>query len=66
MANDRGEVTITEIMAALNITRYTALLALKDLNIKGHSPWNDRRKVEYPPGTIEKVREWLERNVPQS
>lgn len=66
MEDNTEAITITELQEVLNITPYTARMAITALGIKGSTPNHDRRRIEYPPGTVRKVREWLKENSPAS
>jgi DNA-binding GntR family transcriptional regulator len=55
-------VTISELVRETGASEYSVRLALTRLGIEGKSPIHNRRIVQYPPGTLKKVREWLEAN----
>ncbi len=61
MTSEKG-LTAREIGERLGVTEYTVQRAVDQMNIKGERPRHDRRRVEYPEGTLEKVNEWLENN----
>lgn len=52
-------MTAGEIADALGASETAVKTAIRDMGIEGKRPWNDRRKVVYPDGTLERVRQWL-------
>jgi hypothetical protein len=54
------ELTAPEIADRLRANLTSVRQALDEMQIEGRRPWTDRRKVVYPQGTLERVRQWLE------
>lgn len=52
-----------DIAKQLGATEYSVNRAISVLGLtnEGKRDINDRRRIIYPPGTLEKVREWLEK-----
>jgi hypothetical protein len=58
---DEGWMTAAEIADAIGASEYRAKLALTALGLwnQGKKDLRDARRIIYPPGSLEKVREWL-------
>lgn len=57
------EMTRGELVEALQISEWTLQRALDQLHIEGkRSDPTDRRKVLFPPDTVERIRQWLKDN----
>lgn len=59
---DEKAMTKEELAEALGIKVWTLQRALDQLQIEGKRDLSDRRRVVYPPDTLMRVRQWLERN----
>lgn len=63
MEDNAQPMTIAELIQESGASEYSVRLALARLGIQGKTPISDRRRVEYPPGTLKRVRQWLEENT---
>lgn len=61
MAGNDDWTTVAEMAAALGATEYSVNRAVAALGLldKSEKDITDRRRTIYPPGTLEKVRQWL-------
>ena len=61
---DEGWMTAVEIAENIGATEYRVRIALTALGIwnQGKKDIRDARRTIYPPGSLEKVRQWLEKN----
>jgi predicted transcriptional regulator len=57
------EMTKAELAEALGISEWTLQRALDQLHIEGRREMSDRRKVLYPPDTLDRVRQWLQKTA---
>ncbi len=61
---DEGWMTAAEMAKEIGTTEYSANKAILSLGLgsKGKRDMADRRRMVYPPGTLDQVRKWLESN----
>ena len=59
---DKEPLTIKRIAEALNITEYTARIAIRSLGITGETPSNNRRTIIYTDDTVARIEAWLKAN----
>ncbi|MBA2680574.1 MAG: hypothetical protein H0U76_19530 [Ktedonobacteraceae bacterium] len=59
---EQGWMTAAEIAGELGATEYSVNRAISALRIQGKKDITDRRRLIYPPGSVDKVKVWLESN----
>jgi len=52
MEDNAQPITIGDLMQETGASEYSVRRALDRLGIEGRAPINDRRRIEYPPGTL--------------
>jgi hypothetical protein len=57
-------MAVIDMSRQTGATEYSISRAIEALNLSdtGKRDITDRRRIIYPPGTLEKVRKWLETN----
>lgn len=60
MLTQSDALTADEIVDRLNIKKTTFYQAVRDLGVEPSRPVEgDRRSLVYPPGTLDRVRQWV-------
>lgn len=54
------EMSAAQIALRIGASTYSVTQAIYALGIQGKRPLNDRRQIVYPPGTLERVKAYLE------